>query len=70
MTGARPGEEGNAVLRDTIHEILEPTPCLAKIHRLNDILKEDEYDEGVGQEMSDDDDDGNSRSVRIEMHSC
>lgn len=70
MTGSSSSEDGEVVLRETIHEILEVTPCLAKLHRLHDVLRGHEYDEGVGQEVSDDEYEESSRPVRMLFRPC
>lgn len=42
-----PGEEqGQIVIRDTSHELLQVTPILPKVHRLAGLLRGREYDEG------------------------
>jgi sister chromatid cohesion protein DCC1 len=34
------------VIRDQLHEILEPVPCLPKLHKLASLLRGREYDDG------------------------
>jgi sister chromatid cohesion protein DCC1 len=49
LTPPSSGEEGDAVIREDVHEILEIQPAIPKLHRLNGLLRGQEYDETVEQ---------------------
>jgi sister chromatid cohesion protein DCC1 len=60
-----PGEEqGQIVVRDTSHELLQVTPVLPKVHKLVGLLRGREYDEGredLDDDMLDDEQDTQSQ---------
>ena len=44
------GSSKDVVIRDTIHEVLEPIPTLPKLQKLNGLLRGREYDEGQDED--------------------
>ncbi|TDL26230.1 hypothetical protein BD410DRAFT_572988 [Rickenella mellea] len=57
LTSPEGEESGQTVIRDSIQEIYELVPSISKLHRIDGILKDCEYDEG----LEDDDDYRNDR---------
>ena len=53
LTPPSAGESGDAVIRESVHEILELQPSIPKLHRLNGLLRGQEYDDAVGQDEFD-----------------
>lgn len=49
------------IIREQLHEVLEPVPCLPKLQGLRALLKGREYDEG--HEVDDEPDDNENRPV-------
>jgi len=43
----------DVVIRDQLHEVLEPVPCLPKLQKLNGLLRGKEYDEGHEEDEED-----------------
>jgi sister chromatid cohesion protein DCC1 len=50
------GSENQVVIQDSLNELLELVPAVPKLHRMNVLLKEHEWEEG--HEDDDDGDDG------------
>ena len=50
------GSENQVVIQDSLSELLELVPAVPKLHRMNVLLKEHEWEEG----HEDDDDDAES----------
>jgi sister chromatid cohesion protein DCC1 len=53
------GSENQVVIQDSLNELLELVTAVPKLHRMNALLKEHEWEEG----HEDDDDDGSFRAV-------
>jgi hypothetical protein len=53
------GSENQVIIQDSLNELLDLVPAVPKLHRMNALLKEHEWEEG----HEDDDDDGSFRAV-------
>jgi sister chromatid cohesion protein DCC1 len=46
------------VIRDQLHEVIELTPSVAKLHKLSALIRERQYDEGAEDEVDAEEDGG------------
>src|SRR5712671_3536270 len=49
------GSENQVIIQDSLNELLELIPAVPKLHRMNILLKEHEWEEGHEEDENDDD---------------
>lgn len=60
------GNSNKVVIQDSLNELLELVPTVPRLHRLNTLLKEHEWDEGHEEE----DDDLGAVGIFYRWHAC